>query len=729
MILWGFYKITLEQQAAHQFKRFYLLGSLVLALALPLITLNYSVAVEPQQAVEQVAFDTIAVTDEVNTSIEETIHWIPILIGSIYAAGVLLFGFRFLGNLYRLRQKVTHNERVKSKSHINVLLLEKIVPHSFLSYIFLPKNDFKNNAIAPEVLAHEQAHVTQKHSWDILFIEFLQVVFWFNPLLILLKKSIALNHEFLADSAALSQNKNLENYTNLLFTYSGGSHHTALSSPINYSLTKKRIIMLSKTRSVKKLATRLALFVPVLACCIYLFNQEIVAKPVSVNIDKQTDLLNTQTNSDSLALEYYNTSSKKSNLLLKKFIADNLIDHSSDDSIATKKITGRFKGETFNGKNPTKSQIDRWIKDGFKLSINSKISSPEDLNKYKASDFEIYSGVKTVDTVTGKMVNAYVNLFTNKYYEDVNRKRIQSKNPDSLAFEYYKASSKKQVLLDTVRHQEYPTLKIRVEDESVWVNGESTSIENFAQTINMITKDWSKSDMMNYSLQLKSQNGVDKFVGKLTGEFKKTNIYKTNPSRQLIPPPPPPAPAVPEGQLPPPPPPPLPADPVYSNAKEEVFEIEVFDVISIDIDKDNQVFINNIKIDENNIEEALNKYNTRTSKEEREQFLDVKIKVDPDIKMGILTDVKSALRSYGIKKISITSEPVNFNKSKVQKPTQEQTPVAMINTLKENNGTAYYNGKKISYEAALSLMNKKKDLQILLNENKGKGTPDLIIKD
>ncbi|MDP5045205.1 MAG: hypothetical protein NWQ06_09530, partial [Leeuwenhoekiella sp.] len=93
-------------------------------------------------------------------------------------------------------------------------------------------------------------------------------------------------------------------------------------------------------------------------------------------------------------------------------------------------------------------------------------------------------------------------------------------NSDSLALEYYKASSKKQVLLDKVRHQEYPTLKIRVEDESVWINGESTSIENFAQTINEITKDWSKSDMMNYSLQLKSQNGVDKFVGKLTGEFR-----------------------------------------------------------------------------------------------------------------------------------------------------------------------------------------------------------------
>ena len=88
--------------------------------------------------------------------------------------------------------------------------------------------------------------------------------------------------------AALQQENNITNYTNLLFNYSGGAHHTALSSPINYSLTKKRILMLSKTRSVKKLATRLALFVPVLACCIYFFNQEIVAKPIGVQNEVKT---------------------------------------------------------------------------------------------------------------------------------------------------------------------------------------------------------------------------------------------------------------------------------------------------------------------------------------------------------------------------------------------------------------------------------------------------------
>ena len=282
LVLWGFYKIALEQTAAHHFKRVYLLGSLVLALTLPLISFSYTVEVEPQTVVAETYFEPVAFTEApVSAPVDEPTNWLLIGLGIVYVAGVLLFGFRFLRNLIRLRHKITCNEKVEAKTHINVLLAGKVIPHSFLKFIFLPKTEFKTNSIAPEILAHEQAHVTQKHSLDMLAVEFLEVIFWFNPLLVFLKRSIALNHEFLADRAALAQNTNTENYIDLLFTYSGGAHHTALSSPINYSLTKKRILMLSKTRSVKKLATRLALFVPVLALCVYFFNQEILAKPIS----------------------------------------------------------------------------------------------------------------------------------------------------------------------------------------------------------------------------------------------------------------------------------------------------------------------------------------------------------------------------------------------------------------------------------------------------------------
>src|SRR5690606_39609713 len=61
------------------------------------------------------------------------------------------------------------------------------------------RNEYENNQIDQELFVHEKAHITQKHSLDILFIEALQILFWFNPLIYLYKKAMKLNHEFLAD--------------------------------------------------------------------------------------------------------------------------------------------------------------------------------------------------------------------------------------------------------------------------------------------------------------------------------------------------------------------------------------------------------------------------------------------------------------------------------------------------------------------------------------------------
>ncbi|RXG23177.1 M56 family metallopeptidase [Leeuwenhoekiella marinoflava] len=506
LVLWGFYKIALEQTAAHRFKRFYLLGSLILALVLPALTFSYTVEVEPnpqQQVVTAQPTEDFVFKETPVQAVEEPINWSPIIIGAIYAAGILLFGFRFIRNLYRIREKVKHNEQIKTRSHTNVLLPEKVVPHSFLNYIFLPKTDYKNNAIAPEILTHEQAHVTQKHSWDILFIEVLHVVFWFNPVFILFKKSIALNHEFLADRAALADQNDITNYTNLLFTYSGGAHHTALSSPINYSLTKKRILMLSKTRSVKKLATRLALLVPVLALCIYFFNEEIVAKPIA--IEKQ-DLIKP----DSIANIRSQDSTKTDSLKLKIDVP-NFLDKPNIIMV--------------NGKSVS---IKHFVTYLDSLTSNWNIKN---LMSYK------FITMHPTEAPYGNQE------FLDKVNEEFRKTSIYKKDLHGE--------------LNFKLKQPNPRIIIKVEDESIWVSGNSTSAGDFAKTINEFTANWSKSDMMNCHIIVSAENTTKEFQDKLNEAFETTALYKANP-KGLMPPPPPPAPAPPKASSIPPPPPPAP---------------------------------------------------------------------------------------------------------------------------------------------------------------------------
>ncbi|WP_299434950.1 M56 family metallopeptidase [uncultured Aquimarina sp.] len=287
MFLWAFYKLFLEKENIHFVKRFYLLFSLVFAFVIPLITLTYQIEVIPEP--EVISETTIPIMMEPEAIIvEESINYTPIILWSIYGIGVLIFGFRFTRNIIDILKKIRSNERLKESSHINVLLSNSIIPHTFLDYIFVPKKEFKDKNIPEEVLLHEKTHVLQKHTLDILFVEILQVFFWFNPLFIFIKRSIKLNHEFLADHSVLKHQFSIQNYFELLLNYPNSSDQAVLSSPINYSLTKKRLQMMTKEFSKKRTMLKLVTLAPVLSLCVLFFNNEIVAKEVELPLDEIT---------------------------------------------------------------------------------------------------------------------------------------------------------------------------------------------------------------------------------------------------------------------------------------------------------------------------------------------------------------------------------------------------------------------------------------------------------
>ncbi|MHA7058778.1 M56 family metallopeptidase [Aquimarina sp. M1] len=288
MLLWAFYKLFLEKENVHFIKRFYLLFSLVFAFIIPLITLTYQVEVIAGPKVISETTTPILIEPEAVIA-KEPVAYLPIVLWSIYAIGMLVFGFRFIRNITNISKKIRNNERLKEPSHINVLLCNSIVPHTFLSYIFVPRKEFQDNNIPKEVLLHEKTHVVQKHTLDILFVEVLQVIFWFNPLFILMKRSIKLNHEFLADHNVLKQQFSIQNYFKLLVNYPDSSNQAVLSSPINYSLTKKRLQMMTKEFSKKRTVLKLTGLLPIVLLCILFFNNEIVAKEVVIPLDEITN--------------------------------------------------------------------------------------------------------------------------------------------------------------------------------------------------------------------------------------------------------------------------------------------------------------------------------------------------------------------------------------------------------------------------------------------------------
>ena len=289
-ILILFYKIVLEPLNHHYFKRFYLLAALLISAIIPFITfIKY---VEP--TFDFGVYDPESMTTppyfpaELPTITEEHPNtFLPALLWAIYTIGIIVFSTRFILNLIKISSKIKTHQKVKTSTFINVLIEKLAVPHTFFNYIFLNKSAFENNDIPQEVLLHEQTHAKQKHSLDILFLEILQIIFWFNPLLYFIKKDIKLNHEFLADEQVLKSGFNLKDYQNLLLRFSSNHKELALVNAINYSSIKKRLTIMNTQTSHRTKWLRSLLLLPVLALLLFSFSQ---TKEVEKSIEPKINL-------------------------------------------------------------------------------------------------------------------------------------------------------------------------------------------------------------------------------------------------------------------------------------------------------------------------------------------------------------------------------------------------------------------------------------------------------
>lgn len=278
-ILYGFYKLFLENESMHVFKRFYLLGALGISFLIPLITFTTYV---------EMPLTTVATTpvfvNPGNTSFTEietaTNYW-PFILWGLYGLGVLYFSIKFGRNLKNIFSRIKHNPKLKQETITHVLLKNPVVPHTFLSYVFLNKQKFEAHEIPEEVLEHEHVHARQKHSIDILTVELLQILFWFNPILYFIKGSIKLNHEFLADRAVLKQGVDTTYYQKLLLAFSSHATTPSLANSINYSFIKKRFTVMKKQTSKQTIWLRSLLVLPLVTILIFGFSStEVIPKEV-----------------------------------------------------------------------------------------------------------------------------------------------------------------------------------------------------------------------------------------------------------------------------------------------------------------------------------------------------------------------------------------------------------------------------------------------------------------
>lgn len=284
-LLYLFYQLFLMKETHFRLNRGFLIGSLIIPLLIPLIK-NPFLKNGTETPFVQI-LDTIQISG--NTNIVESHISIWNLLFIVYLVGVLLFTINLTINFTHLISVTIKTEPQLIRGVVVKVSKEKISPFSFWKSIYLNPDLLEADEI-DIIIKHESIHMKQYHTIDIIFIEFLKVIFWFNPFLIMIQKALKEVHEFSADQYIKNAQKDIESYMFLLSKSTG--YPLEISNNFNKPLILKRMKMMTKKPSNWASTLKVMLAIPLLFGLILVFSiREMSAKAIPDLFKMETDVI------------------------------------------------------------------------------------------------------------------------------------------------------------------------------------------------------------------------------------------------------------------------------------------------------------------------------------------------------------------------------------------------------------------------------------------------------
>jgi len=264
------YRLFLGSDTMYRRNRTFILLSVISALILPLIT------VETTKPVNIPVFGKVL--SEIFVTAGNMDHsdspWSASLLGyrwlsAVYFAGLAFFVLKLAIDFFELA--VLIRRRDKNGSHIIRFSGFNTAGFSAFGYVFISTRLTQEEA--GEIIRHEQNHLNHHHSSDIVFIELIKAVQWFNPFIHLFSRSLRAVHEYQADEECISLGTPVNNYQRILLNQIFKSRiFTVSNSFSNPSLVKKRMIMMTRSRSKSLANLKLIVVLPVIAMLMLAFS-------------------------------------------------------------------------------------------------------------------------------------------------------------------------------------------------------------------------------------------------------------------------------------------------------------------------------------------------------------------------------------------------------------------------------------------------------------------------
>ncbi len=258
VVFYIFYRLLLSKETFHRVNRVVLLATAVLSFVLPLcvITLHRTVTID--------AVPMVSVSDVQMEMVQEGRHpdWQTVL-PILYIIGMLATLSRTLWSIWKVAMLIRRSEQHPQDDGTTLCVTGNadVAPFSWMHYIVMNREDYEAHDAA--ILTHERGHIRLRHSWDLLLVDILTALQWFNPAMWMLRQDLCAIHEYEADSAVLSQGINARQYQYLLISKATGIGGYSIANGISHSTLKNRIRMMLHKKSNNSHLLKLLALLPI----------------------------------------------------------------------------------------------------------------------------------------------------------------------------------------------------------------------------------------------------------------------------------------------------------------------------------------------------------------------------------------------------------------------------------------------------------------------------------
>jgi TonB family protein len=266
-MLYAIYWFFLRRDTFFHLNRFYLMAMVLFSILVPLLPLHW-VPTGPSAAFV-ILLDPVLITPEkVQHALSAHLQWIEIA-AVVYLTGAFIFLLRFGLQLFQL-YRITRRFGIRKDKGLRVVFVDRgYSPFSFFNLVFINEEIIPSGSLET-ILDHERVHIRQVHSADMILVELAAILQWFNPIIWLAGREMKSIHEYLADEGVLQTGISRSQYQQMILDETMGIQLNNLANNFNVSLLKKRISMMTKSKSGTWAKSKLFIALPALAALLFL---------------------------------------------------------------------------------------------------------------------------------------------------------------------------------------------------------------------------------------------------------------------------------------------------------------------------------------------------------------------------------------------------------------------------------------------------------------------------